>query len=299
MDDFNPVTLRQSKCEWAARLCNLLVPRMAEGFQSILDEAIRICKENKEPNKYLMTFQNLVHRVPKWNAQIIEKEKQRILKQSGCHYLEDLVTCVHILQLKLLTAVRVGQKQKKISLDIPKLDRFLHQCYIHAARTLYKNVYLFEQHIAPLTIQKNRREMEYILQEAIMNTLRESIPIEDLIKQYLDETLEEEVVEEVHEQIVEKPVPTTPATAPPPPSLPIQANPSLLADTIEPMDHVEEPSQPSIDVPSNPIFTDTTPQPPPTLSQFPALVSNDDAMIALDDFQDLPLSNEEFPELKF
>ena len=34
--------------------------------------------------------------------------------------LEDLVTCVHIIQLKILTAMRVGQKQKKIDINIPK-----------------------------------------------------------------------------------------------------------------------------------------------------------------------------------
>jgi hypothetical protein len=157
-------------------------------------------------DKYLMTFQNLISRIPKWNAQIIETERKRICEKSGCTYLEDLVTCVHIIQLKILTAMRVGQKQKKIDINIPKLDDFIHKTYINVARKLYKNVYLFETNIPPLTIQKHYRELEIIVQECILNTLRESIPVESILKAYMDETVEEDVIEEVKEQIIEEPI---------------------------------------------------------------------------------------------
>ena len=70
-------------------------------------------KTNDEVDKYLMTFQNLISRVPKWNTAIIEEEKKRIVDKSSCGYLEDLVTCVHIIQLKSLTCMRVGTKTKK------------------------------------------------------------------------------------------------------------------------------------------------------------------------------------------
>ena len=35
-----------------------------------------------------MTFQNLLSRIPKWNAVIIETERKRIIERSGCNYLE-------------------------------------------------------------------------------------------------------------------------------------------------------------------------------------------------------------------
>ena len=157
-------------------------------------------------DKYLMTFQNLISRIPKWNTQIIETERKRICDKSGCNYLEDLVTCVHIIQLKILTAMRVGQKQKKIDINIPNLDDFIHKTYINVARKIYKNVYLFETNIAPLSIQKHYRELEIIVQECILNTLRESIPVESILKAYMDETVEEDVVEEIKEQIIEEPI---------------------------------------------------------------------------------------------
>jgi hypothetical protein len=206
MDDFNVSSLHESKNEWGARLITILTPLIIDGYKSILDEAIKLCKDNGEMDKYLMTFQNFISRIPKWNQTIIETERKRICEKSGCSYLEDLVTCVHIIQLKILTAMRVGQKQKKVDIKVPKLDDFVHKTYINVARKIYKNVYLFEINIPPLNIQKNHRELEIIVQECILNTLRESIPVEAILKAYMDETIEEDVVEEIKEQIIEQPL---------------------------------------------------------------------------------------------
>jgi len=205
MDDFNVSSLHESKNEWGARLLTILTPLIIEGFRSIFDESYKLCKENGENDKYLMTFQNFITRIPKWSNAVIEIEKKRIIERSGCSYLEELVTCIHIIQLKLLTAMRVGQKQKKIDINIPKLDDFIHRCYINVARKVYKNVYLFELKCKPLEIQKHNRELEIIVQECILNAVRDSIPVESILRAYMDETTEEDVVEEIKEQVIENP----------------------------------------------------------------------------------------------
>ena len=206
MDDFNVSSLHESKNEWSSRLLTILTPLVVEGFKSILEEAIKLCKENDEMEKYLMTFQNFISRIPKWNPIIIEREKNRICEKSGCVYLEELITCVHIIQLKILTSMRVGQKQKKIDINIPKFDDFIHKVYINTARKMYKNIYLFELNIPPLNSQKNNREIEIIVQECILNTIRESIPVEAILKAYMDESVEEDIVEEIKEQLIEEQV---------------------------------------------------------------------------------------------
>ena len=205
MDDFNVSSLHESKNEWGARLLTIFTPLIIEGFKSIFEESFKLCKENGETDKYLMTFQNFITRIPKWNATIIETEKKRIIERSGCSYLEELVACIHIIQLKLLTAMRVGQKQKKIDINIPKLDDFIHKTYVNVARKIYKNVYLFELNAPPLQIQKHNRELEIIVQECILNAVRESIPVENILIAYMDETVEEDITEEIKEQIIEKP----------------------------------------------------------------------------------------------
>jgi len=202
MDDFNASSLHESRNEWSSRLVTILTPLIFEGFKSIFDESFKLCLENNETQKYLMTFQNFISRIPQWNDTIIENEKIRILNKSGCHYLEDLITCVHVIHLKMLTVIRAGQKQKQINIKIPKLNDFIHKIYIHVARKLYKNVYLFEINIPPLQIQKHNREFEIIIQECILNTIRDSIPVEEILTAYMHE---EEVVEEIKEQIIANP----------------------------------------------------------------------------------------------
>lgn len=206
MDDFVLSNLHESKNEWCSRLVNIFTPLIIEGVKSIFNEAWKMCMDNEEPGKYLMTFQNLIARVPKWNDVIVEEERKRIIERSGCAYLEDLITCVHIIQLKVLTCVRVGNKQKKIDISIPNLDNFIHKAYINVARKCYTNVYLFEKNISPLLIQRNHRELEQIVQECILNTIRDSIPTEAIIRAYMDENVEQEE-EVIIENIVEEPQP--------------------------------------------------------------------------------------------
>jgi hypothetical protein len=193
MDDYNITSLQESNNEWVSRLISILTPCIILGCNTIYKEAYQLCVENDELNKYLMTFQNFISRIPKWNADILKKEVEKIKSESGCDYLEDLITCVHIIQLKALTCIRVGMKHKTIDLDIPKLEEFIHKVYIHLARKIYTNVYLFEKNIPPLEVQRNNRELELIIRECILEAVRESIPVETILRSYLDETVEENV----------------------------------------------------------------------------------------------------------
>ena len=204
MDDFNTNVLSEARNEYSSRLLNILTPLVIEGFNSIFKEAYDLCVKNEEHTKYLMTFQNFLTRVPKWNQEIINVETNRIVTTSKCGYLDDILTCVHITQLKILTSIRVSSKQKKIDIDIPKLPDFIHKVYIECARKLYKNVYLFEKHIMPLQQQKNMRECEIIIRECILKVIGDNMPVEKILRAYIDQTEEEEIVEETVEKSAEE-----------------------------------------------------------------------------------------------
>jgi hypothetical protein len=193
MDDYTSNILNDSKNEWSILLINYITPHIIDGFKAIFNESIHLCESNDEIEKYLMTFQNLLSRIPKWNQSIVLAEQERIIKSCNCSYLEDLITCVHIIQLKILSCVRVGNETKKITIDIPDTSSFIHQIYINIARKLYSNIYLFEIDIAPLEQQRRNREFELLVQTCIMNTIRDKIPVETLLRQFIDETQEIEV----------------------------------------------------------------------------------------------------------
>ena len=228
-------SLSDSKNEWCARLVNILTPVTIQGIKSIFEEAHNLCRENDELDKYLMTFQTFLSRIPKWNNTIIETERKRIIESSGCSYLEELITCVHVIQLKTLTCVRVGQKQKKVDIDVPSVDDFIHKVYSNVARKLYTNIYLFEKNLMPLQIQKHNRELELIIKECIMNSVRESIPVETILRAYMDEADEQDIeVNEVEEKIpIVEEEPPTPAPAPVPAPAPIKVKESHVQESFQ------------------------------------------------------------------
>ena len=204
MDDYSLTSLSESKNEWCSRLVDTLTPAIIDGLKSIYAESLKLCIESDEEEKYLMTFQTFLSRIPQWNETIIQTERERIEKSSNCSYLEELITCVHIIQLKALTCVRVGQKQKKIDIDIPSKDTFIHRIYINSARKIYTNIYLFEKDIEPLQIQKNSRELELIIKECILSSIRDTMPIDKILLAYIEETNEDEVI--VEEKIINQEV---------------------------------------------------------------------------------------------
>ena len=187
MDDHTVKTLNESSNEWCIRLVNIISYHVIDGFKSIFEESWKLCRDNREQDKYLMTFQNMISQIPHWNAYTVKEEVKRIVSKSNCNYLEDLITCVHIIQLKLLTCVRVSNNQKKIDIRMPSIEDFIHKVYINIARKLYSNIFLFERQIHPINIQKNNREFELIVNNCILNTIRDNIPIDEILRSYLYE----------------------------------------------------------------------------------------------------------------
>ena len=203
MDDFYPEKQKESRSEYIILIINTITPFIVEGFTAILHESIKLCNANNESSKYLMTAQNFISRIPKWSNTIIETECERIKKKTATwNYLEDLLSCVHIIQLKTMTLARVGQKQKQINIDIPKLDSFIHSVYINVARKVYKQMFLFEVGIPALQIQKNNRDFESLVESCIMNAIRDNIPVATIMRAYLDEGTETIVTDDIKEEIV-------------------------------------------------------------------------------------------------
>ena len=97
---------------------SIFTPLIVEEVKSIFQNVYKLCSENDEMDNYSMTFQNSLSRLPKWNQVSIEDEVKRIIERSGCNQLEDLISCVHVVQLKVFTCARVGNKQKKIDILI-------------------------------------------------------------------------------------------------------------------------------------------------------------------------------------
>lgn len=200
---------RRAQDEFTLQLVDAVSPPILQGFVSLQQAAIKLCEEQGENEKYLMMFQNMIARIPGWNATLITKEVERITDSSQIGYLPDLVTAVHIIHLRILSSVRVGAKPKHIELDPPDFERFIHKVYCECGRKMWTHAYLFRTDVNDIDFQRNMHECEKIIRDAVICTIRATLPVENILRAYIEEAeeirVEEEIDAEISKPIEEKP----------------------------------------------------------------------------------------------
>lgn len=178
----------EAKGEYTRQLCVFLLPCLESYVLELLDSAK---KDAPNPQKVLWHFQSLLQAIPDWNQDKVLRETDKIQKECRCDYLEELLTAVFIAHTKVLSAIRLTTKQKKLQITIPKLDHFIHRVLIESARTLWTNAYLFAD-TNSIEKQKNLRQVSTLLQEAILQAIRGLLPVKSILREYLHEDDEEE-----------------------------------------------------------------------------------------------------------
>ena len=183
MED-NIAVLVDAKMEYTKQLTNIIVPHIFDGVKPIYDTSRSVCEMNNDSN-ILMRFQEQLSQIPKWNQEIIDEEYNRIIENSGCDWLDELVTAVFLSHTKILTSIRSNKKNNKINLKIPKIDHFIHKCYIESAREIWKNPYLFSNVNNQIEYTRNARDCRDIISNSIEETIRKLLPVKSILKEYL------------------------------------------------------------------------------------------------------------------
>mgnify|MGYP000415582453 FL=1 len=99
--------------------------------------------------------------------------------------MEDLLTAVFIAHTKVLTAIRLGQHQKKVEINIPKVDHFLFKVLCETAKLLWCSSYLFRDCISSIEKQQNYRAIEGMLNEGILQAVRTLVPVKSILKDFV------------------------------------------------------------------------------------------------------------------
>jgi hypothetical protein len=181
----------EAKGEYTRQLCVFLIPCLESYFLELLEEGKA---QSPTPSKHLWQFQNLLQAIPDWNQDKVIRETERIQKDCKCDYLEELLTAVFIAHTKVLSAIRLTTKQKKLQITIPKIDHFLHRVLSDCARSLWTNAYLFAENNS-IEKQKNLRHVSALIQEAILQAIRGLLPVKSILREYLHEDDEEEGID--------------------------------------------------------------------------------------------------------
>ena len=209
----------EAKGEYTRQLCVFLVPTLETYMLEMLKEAK---EEAPTANKILWQFQTMLQGIPDWNQDKVLRETEKIQKDCPCDYLEELITAVFIAHTKVLSAIRLTTKQKKLQITIPKIDHFLHRVLSDCARSLWTNAYLFADSNS-IEKQKNLRQVSFLLNDSVLQAIRGLLPVKSILREYLHEDDEEEVAPHepvaatvtkvaVEVEAVEAPVVETPVT---------------------------------------------------------------------------------------
>ncbi len=179
----------EARNEYLKQLATWIIPPLVEFFRT--NYAIIAARDRRN---VMREFQNWCSEIPRWNQDIIDTNIEELLSSCKCDYIEDLMTAVFIAHTKMLTAIRVSSKQKKLKITLPKLDHFLHRVYVECARAFWKAPFLFSEDLAPIEKQKNVLQAEAMCTESLSSAVRSLLPIKSILRDYLEEDEEEEEV---------------------------------------------------------------------------------------------------------
>ena len=188
-----------AKTEYTRQLTQFCLQAFLGYYLKMLEET-KISE--KDPKKLLLSFQHSLKNIPEWNFEKVQKETTNILKDINCDYFEDLLSAVFVAHTKVLSAIRLTTKQKKLQITIPKVDHFLHHTLIECARILWSNVFLFSPSGSSIDRQKNLRHIEQLIQDGILQSIRSMLPVKNILKEYLkdDDDEDEDIKEETKEE---------------------------------------------------------------------------------------------------
>ena len=181
----------EARNEYLKQLSSWIIPPLVEFFRKEYNTIAE-----KEGRKAMGVFQTFCSEVPKWNQDIINANANTILDTCRCDYVEELMTAVFIAHTKMLTAVRVNSKQKKLQITLPKLDHFLHRVFTECARMFWKAPFLFSDELSMIERQKNILQAETMCTEALSGAIRSLLPVKNILRDYLENDEADEPAEE-------------------------------------------------------------------------------------------------------
>jgi len=237
----NVATYSEARSEYTKQLATFIVPALVGWFQQMWH------RNAHNRQQCLALFQSECEEVSRWNSDRIHDEVRVLIERTGCDYMEELMTAVFVAHTKILTAVRLTSREKKLSITVPKLDHFIHRIFREAARGFWKSPFLFMDGGSVVDRQKNVLQIEALTTEAIGTAVRSLLPVKQILKDYLEgdhEEVEDETVP-VTETAASEPAPALTASAPEPVPAPSPA-PEPTPETTNTIPQLEVKEVPAV-----------------------------------------------------
>jgi hypothetical protein len=171
--------------EYIEQLKCIICPLIHQGFMSIYNDAFVIT----EGNNTIYKFQELLKAIPTWNQTILQKESKRI--KSKCPYIMNIVTAIFVSNVKILASIRLSGDNDNIKVKIPTSDIFIHSIYIESAYNIFYDPFIFYHKTKNNgDINRNKEIINSIIRNAVNETIRQLLPFDNILQEYLKSALE-------------------------------------------------------------------------------------------------------------
>ena len=179
MDDtgLTPLLI-DAKKEYVGQLADVLAPYVINHVVSVYLEARR-----QSPKAPTLAFQTALRAIPAWNSHTVQQHTAAV--QTKYSFLGNLIAACFVAYVKILSSVKLHQQKPNIRLKLPTDDAFVHKVYIHTAREFYTN---------PSLVHADRAGKIAVVRAAVEASVRDMLPIEDILKAYLGSTVDADSV---------------------------------------------------------------------------------------------------------
>jgi Family of unknown function (DUF5764) len=187
-----------AKTELTLQLIDMITEHLYSGIKSIFDKT-----KEEGVNTVLKRFQVKLLSIPIWNQQIIDKEFERIISNKDAEHLDKLLDMLFVSHVKVLSVLKINENNK-VNIQVPNAKVFIHKCYIECARAFYRDPYLIDDRVKNYDyseIQRNIKRSHAVINQSIEKTVRDLIPLKDILEAYSASLAEPENVEQEIENV--------------------------------------------------------------------------------------------------
>lgn len=224
------------------KLSYLIERRIYKVFRHLADIAFQQCKNTNTIDKHVAQFQNALSFITKWMPSEVEQELSIFIKESGLDDFQDCISCLYVLQTRMLVDVKPGMQRHSITLDIMDAAPFLHSIYVTCARVIWKQALLFGCTFPETVTKLYQQKIHELLLTTVKQTIDEIIPVSKIQRALL------ETYEDVREEVTTEMEPSTTAATP-------MFQQPLLQSQQQPQSFAPFPSPPQTMMYTPPIFT--------------------------------------------
>lgn len=171
--------LSAARDEYTKQLMSVLVPVVYAEMTRIYKNA----KASEDQKPVLVKFQNALRTIPEWSANRIGLEIEKMTNQIP--HLEDVIAAIFVTNVRILSAVKLGNTHKKFKLDLPSTEVFIHDVYVRVAKALYGNPLHFSER-RHARLDDNRREVYELIRDAAEESIRRLLPVKSILDSYLN-----------------------------------------------------------------------------------------------------------------